>query len=1204
MVNPCQHFLRGRCRWGDECKYSHEGTPQTQKSSKRGPCFAFAKGECDKGKQCRYSHDPRDQERKRPCHDFAFGTCDRGSQCKYSHDTPAPKHKRPCYDFAAGACHRGNECRYSHDVPVSEDNESDLGRKQADRNPRSRKPASDSQLVQWSYDVKKEMRDIKSAPPLGEKFAGFIQQALALVNDINTRQEAIKTLSSEGGLARLGEMLNTDFTLLADDEMRLFFEEQLLPFFRIIAHDDVRSSSVLEVHLGTMLNYLHGVNGIRSSKVFDATVRSLKHGYRKRAEFEPCLISLSAVLDPKISPLVNDDLRTAAVEMVALADNRALSSNMPTCCKEIKLRLGLRGDISAADNKETNDHTHQKPTCELLVDRPGGLSKQGPRHDNDFANINNIQIMPTMEETLSDRAEYLPSSDPSTWHLEGAAGLLDRHFRLVREDAIGQLRDEVRAELSKQTGAALTGARAHSYRNVRIAVAEMDPQRGLLFALEFDQPRELTNKSEAELNKWWAGSDRLAPEALIVLVGSNKTAVFVTVVPAASPVEEGSIEERFPRAKDETRPHVVVRLVNNEAGIEMFLRDRNLSFSLLELPGSRLPAFKHTLKAIQQMSLSNDLPFAGILSPTADDQQKMEVERPAYTKRQGFKFDLSTLSTKEETRALDVSSPMDAAILSAQTCLDDSQAEALISSLCHSLALIQGPCGTGKSYIGVALMKVLVGNKGTAELGPILCITSTEHALDRTLHRFVDAGIGGIIRIGSSRSKSEGLSSLDLLNAVKGEFPTQLESRERWMYQQNADKFKKLVHDNLTQLQNFADASILDASILNLLQDKYPRYYVQLVEPELGDDGFQLTKDKRTDTRIATWLQSISSTSPTDDGSRAQMPASTRAYDIFSLKYAERLSLYLEWKEEIVAQTQRSLLANLKAFEKATAEIGKIGAEVSHRILARANVIGVTAPDLARNLDLLRRLNSKVLLVEEAGEVLEAHLLTAMLPSIEHAILIGDHQMRPRPLNPRSQVKMDSSLFKRLARSKANETPVIRVVTLEIQHRMHPSISAVMRSAAYPDVRDSLEVSKYPEVSGMRHRLFWLDHREPEDSKRNRSDSISYTNKYEVDMVSALVRHLIRQGVYRACDIALLTPYHSQLREIHYALGEMRVQLSTSLHGLRLAKTDGFQGEEAKIVIVSLVRSNAHVECTPRTSSRSIIAFMPRTEGRVSCPGI
>ena len=62
-----------------------------------------------------------------------------------------------------------------------------------------------------------------------------------------------------------------------------------------------------------------------------------------------------------------------------------------------------------------------------------------------------------------------------------------------------------------------------------------------------------------------------------------------------------------------------------------------------------------------------------------------------------------------------------------------------------------------------------------------------------------------------------------------------------------------------------------------------------------------------------------------------------------------------------------------------------------------AKVVGVTTSGLARNLNLLRRLPSKVLLCEEAGEVLEAHLLTALLPSIEHAILIGDHeQLRPK----------------------------------------------------------------------------------------------------------------------------------------------------------------------------------------------------------------
>jgi hypothetical protein len=1025
-------------------------------------------------------------------------------------------------------------------------------------------------------------------------FPQFIQNALALVDHVSTRREVIKKLSSEGGLARLGEMFDTDFTLLTKEAMRGFFEERLLPFFRIVAHDDVRSSSVLEVDIGTILLYFYGVNGNRSSKVFHATVRGLDHGYRKRAEFEPCLISLSAVLDAKAHLLVNDELRAAAESMVALANNRALSSNMPEYCKKIKLRLGLDGGISAADKNNKIDHAHRKPTSELLVDPPGNLSKQGSRHDNDFADISDIRILPTIGEILAERVEYLPSSDLSTWHLEGAAGLLDWNFRLFREDTVGQLRDEARLELirlrnpSEQAGAAHTGARAYIYRNVRVAAVETDPHRGLLFALRFDQPHELINKSDAKREEWWAKSDRLAPEALITLLGAENVVIFLTVVAAASPIEEGSIEKRFPRTGDAKHANVVVQPINVEAGIESFLTttilrksDEDLSVSLLEFPGLQLPAFQHTLEAIQQMSLSNNLPFAGILASTADDQQNMEVERPAYTKRRGFKFDLSTLSTQTDTMVLDVSSPMEATVLGAQTNLDDSQADALISSLRHSLALIQGPPGTGKSDIGVALMKVLVGNKRTAELGPILCVTSTDHALDQTLQHFVDAGVDDIILTG----RRERLSSLDLLDVAKGESLTQLESRERRMHQQNADKFLKLVEGSLSQLQNFSDASILDASILDLLQEKYPCYYVQLV-----DDAFQLAKDKRAHTSIATWLQGASSISPMHDGPRAQMPASTRAYDIFSLKVAERLSLYSEWKEEIMTQTKRSLLANLKAFQEATAEIDKIEAEVSHRILARANVICVAASGLARNLDLLCRLNSKVLLVEEASEVLEAHLLAAMLPSIEHAILIGDPQLRPRPQryaceNPRSQAKMDVSLFERLVRPKENENSAAQVSTLQKQHRMHPSISALIRPT-YPGLRDSIEVSAYPEVAGMRRRLFWLDHRKPEDSKKNRSVPTSHTNRYEVDMVSALVRHLIRQGVYCASDIAILTTCDAQLRKLHHALSNLSVQISTSLQGLRLARIDGFQGKEAKIVIVSLVRSNGEIECILRTQSR------------------
>ena len=60
---------------------------------------------------------------------------------------------------------------------------------------------------------------------------------------------------------------------------------------------------------------------------------------------------------------------------------------------------------------------------------------------------------------------------------------------------------------------------------------------------------------------------------------------------------------------------------------------------------------------------------------------------------------------------------------------------------------------------------------------------------------------------------------------------------------------------------------------------------------------------------------------------------------------------------------------------------------------------------------------------EEAGEVLEAHTLTTLLPSVEYAILIGDHeQLRPQINNyefqhdnPRgAKFSLDISLFERL----------------------------------------------------------------------------------------------------------------------------------------------------------------------------------------------
>jgi hypothetical protein len=422
-------------------------------------------------------------------------------------------------------------------------------------------------------------------------------------------------------------------------------------------------------------------------------------------------------------------------------------------------------------------------------------------------------------------------------------------------------------------------------------------------------------------------------------------------------------------------------------------------------------------------------------------------------------------------------------------------------------------------------------NKAAAKLGPVICVTFTNHALDQILEHLVDADFEQVIRIGS-RSKSERLIPLNLRTVAQREDLTKLEKRERWQCKKKIEKYGRLVNTSLYQLRNVDT----DPSVLAFLQEKYPDYHQQLSEPEIDEDGFELVGPRNAPKGLRGWLHGAPRlTSPLRDGADL---------DLYSLNLAERREMYLGWKEEILDPIQRSLLANLKAYEDVKVGLDRIRAEVDLRVLSSANVIGVTTSGLARNLGLLRRLNSKVLLVEEAGEVLEAHLLTAMLPSIEHAILIGDHQqLRPKAQNyelscehPASQIKLDISLFERLVHPQNNQSPAVPYVTLEVQRRMHPSISNLIRSTLYPELQDSPQVANYPEVSGMRRRLFWLDHEQPEDGEKDRSDSTSHTNQYEVDMVFALVRHLVRQGVYRASDIAVLTPYLGQLRKLRRAL--------------------------------------------------------------------
>lgn len=440
------------------------------------------------------------------------------------------------------------------------------------------------------------------------------------------------------------------------------------------------------------------------------------------------------------------------------------------------------------------------------------------------------------------------------------------------------------------------------------------------------------------------------------------------------------------------------------------------------------------------------------------------------------------------------------------------------------------------------------------------------------------------------------------------------EKRERWEAKEGMLGAIYAIDSILRQIRHAG----LEASIRVYLRWYDRSRHDQLFGRDQDADGFQEVRRKASK-GLRAWLQGRH----LDSSIRGNTHYLHAVRDTHSLSNTERAYLYHAWIANIVRSLQAKLSLGLALWEDHKMSYDCIRGEIDLRVLTGANVIGVTTTALARHLKHLRNLTSKVLLVEEAGEVLEAHLLTAILPSIEHAILIGDHQqLRPKVQNnelscenPRSKIGLDISLFERLVQP-AEGAAGVPYTTLEVQRRMHPSISNLIRLKLYPNLQDDPAVSKYPEATSMRHRFVWLNHKHTEDGKNKHMHSTSRTNSHEAGVVTAIVQHLVRQGVYEHSDIAVLTPYRGQMHKLRQAssdsfqivlndrdidelakdgvddsdmnpeerkiaapLPPRQLNNGILLPSLRLATVDNFQGEEAKVVVISLVRSNEQGKC-------------------------
>ena len=295
--------------------------------------------------------------------------------------------------------------------------------------------------------------------------------------------------------------------------------------------------------------------------------------------------------------------------------------------------------------------------------------------------------------------------------------------------------------------------------------------------------------------------------------------------------------------------------------------------------------------------------------------------------------------------------------------------------------------------------------------------------------------------------------------------------------------------------------------------------------------------------------------------------------DIYRLNTKDRWRLYRLWRKRAEEHHEKLFKTRQGEYDQAVEREQEITRMEEYEILCKACVIGMTTTCAAKYRSILKEIRPRIVIVEEAAEVLEAHIIASLTPGCQHLILIGDHQqLRPTPAvhDLAKRYKLDVSLFERMVNVG------IQCEMLNVQHRMRPEIATLMKHI-YNDLENHESVEKYEDIKGMKKNMFFINHKYMEESS---NQSHSHVNGHEAKFLVALCRYLLQQG-YKADQIALLTTYTGQMYAIRDCLQEedairesLRAENDPSVGGVRVTTVDNFQGEENDIILLSLVRSN------------------------------
>lgn len=397
----------------------------------------------------------------------------------------------------------------------------------------------------------------------------------------------------------------------------------------------------------------------------------------------------------------------------------------------------------------------------------------------------------------------------------------------------------------------------------------------------------------------------------------------------------------------------------------------------------------------------------------------------------------------------------------------------------------------------------------------------------------MDLGISDrdIVRLGNTRKATARTKLLSLQEDSLKKKPTRFQYVLLQMARKVVTTKAKLLQLRFNRLQKirFSKAEILGH--LEFCSRKLP-YFEAFEVPQQDGDMVQVGKKGRRVDKFYLFDQWLSGR----DAGIFNETHGKRFPDIWKMEFKERQVECDQWKLDILAAVSNQVREAGEEYNKALLQIRAVYLERDLEKIRNKRIIACTTTAAAKYVKEVQSVSPGVVLVEEAGEILESHILTAIGPRTKQLILIGDHkQLRPKVNDYKLTVEkgegydLNKSLFERL---------ILKGVPHEVlfqQHRMRPELSTIIKELTYPDLCDAPSTEGRPDLRGCNDNLIFIDHRVPEVETnegmewRDAFSPSSKKNLFECEMTLKCIRYLGQQG-YRTDEIVVLTPYLGQLR--------------------------------------------------------------------------